>query len=217
MAGRVKTSGIYGIKNLANGKWYVGQSCDLTARRRKHLWELRKGNHDNSHLQRACLKHGMDNFEFRMIEEVPENMLDIRERAWIAYYRSTDQTFGYNIESGGNLLKHLSEDTLLKRKNHHPSEETRRRMSEAHSGKNNHWYGKHLPAEARKKMSKAKKGPKHPNYGKHHSEETRRKISEANSGSKNFQYGKHRPAEIRRKISEARKGMVFSAEHSKHI
>ena len=40
----------------------------------------------------------------------------------------------------------------------HPSEESRKKMSEAKKGENNYWFGKHHSAEARKKMSEANKG-----------------------------------------------------------
>ena len=61
----------------------------------------------------------------------------------------------------------------------HPSEETRRRLSEAQTGEKNHLFGKHHSEETRRKMSDAQKGEKHPNFGKHHSEETKRRTSEA--------------------------------------
>ena len=40
----------------------------------------------------------------------------------------------------------------------HPSEESRKKMSEAKKGENNYLFGKHHSAEARKKMSEANKG-----------------------------------------------------------
>ena len=71
----------------------------------------------------------------------------------------------------------------------HPSEETRKKMSEANKGKNNPMFGKppwikgkHLSEETRKKMSESKKGKNHPFFGKQHSEKTRRKMSKAHIG-----------------------------------
>ena len=40
----------------------------------------------------------------------------------------------------------------------HPSEESRKKMSETKKGENNYLFGKHHSAEARKKMSEANKG-----------------------------------------------------------
>ena len=71
----------------------------------------------------------------------------------------------------------------------HPSEETRKKMSEANKGENNPQFGKLpwnkgkcLSEETRKKMSGSKKGKNHPFFGKHHSEKTRRKMSKAHIG-----------------------------------
>lgn len=40
----------------------------------------------------------------------------------------------------------------------HPSEETRKKMSESNKGENNPMFGKHHSVETRKKMSESKKG-----------------------------------------------------------
>ena len=57
------------------------------------------------------------------------------------------------------------------------SEETRRKIAEAHKGKPK-------SAEHKKKLSEAAKGNKH-HLGKHHTEETRRRMSEASKGNTN--------------------------------
>ena len=85
---------------------------------------------------------------------------------------------------------------------HKPSDETKKKMSEANKGK-------HPSEQTRKKMSEARKGEKHPLYGKHLSAETRNKISEARkekcTGEDNPFYGKHHSEETRKKIGEANK------------
>ena len=87
-----------------------------------------------------------------------------------------------------NRLHHLGK---------HPSEESRKKISEANKGENNPRFGKpstfkgkHHSAETRKKMSESRKGKNHPFFGKHHSEKTRRKMSKALIGNKR-QLGKH--------------------------
>ena len=46
-----------------------------------------------------------------------------------------------------------------------------------------HNLGKHPSEESRKKMSESKKGENNPMFGKHHSAEARKKMSEANKGN----------------------------------
>ena len=49
-------------------------------------------------------------------------------------------------------------------KQHIVSNETRKKMSDAHSGEKNHNFGKHHSEETRKKMSDAHSGEKHYNW-----------------------------------------------------
>ena len=86
------------------------------------------------------------------------------------------------------------------------SEEAKKKNSEAHKGENNYWFGKHHSAEAKKKNSEAHKGENNYWFGKHHSAEARKKISEANKGENHPLFGKHHSEETRKKMSEANKG-----------
>ena len=60
--------GIYQIRNLLDGKIYIGSSKTLYKRLRRHLNNLRKNKHDNQHLQNAFNKYGEANFIFEIIE-----------------------------------------------------------------------------------------------------------------------------------------------------
>lgn len=83
------------------------------------------------------------------------------------------------------------EHLLLHNKGNKLSDETRRKMSAAHKGEKNPFYGKSHSDETRKKMSESHKG-------KPFSEETRKKMSESRKG-KSFS------AEHKLKLSEAAK------------
>jgi group I intron endonuclease len=197
----MKKCGIYGIKNLANGKWYIGQSVDIDIRQENHFRCLTGGYHFNAHLQRAFDKYGINNFTFHVLEVTSESMLDIRERAWIAYYSSADPAFGYNRETGGRILKRHSALSRFK-------------MSLALTGKKR----KPFTPEARRNMSLAQKAiPRSSgqlmglkkaqavNRCTPKSEMHRRHLSEAKRGKISL-----RQLEALRKISESNKGRHHS-------
>ena len=94
------------------------------------------------------------------------------------------------MRHGEHRMLHNIGNTYMK--GHKHSEESRRKNSLAHRGKQ-------LSAEHRQKISEAHKG-------KHPSAETRRKLS-VNNGR--FWKGKHHSAEHRQKIAEAFKGMYW--------
>ena len=56
----VKTSGVYKITNLVNGKCYVGSSKDAESRIKEHFRNLEKGCHVNKHLQASFGKYGKE-------------------------------------------------------------------------------------------------------------------------------------------------------------
>lgn len=138
--------GICGIKNIVNNKVYVGQTGNNFGDRWDvHRALLRKGAHHNSELQKDWMKNGENNFQFFVIEDCETNVLNDRERFFVAEYRS--KGLSYNITDGGSdstfTGKHLPEDVKRKigEKNkinsmgRHASEETRKKMSESHKGK----------------------------------------------------------------------------------
>ena len=60
-------SGVYEIRNLQTGKYYIGQSRDLEKRMKAHFYKLDKGIHPISELQWDYDIHGRSGFEFRVI------------------------------------------------------------------------------------------------------------------------------------------------------
>ena len=74
-----------------------------------------------------------------------------------------------------------------------------------------------MSEEHKRKISEAHTGEKNYFYGKHHTEENKRKISEAHTGEKHYMYGKHQTEETKRKMSEAKKGKKLTEEHKRKI
>ena len=129
-------SGIYIIENIANAKKYVGQSINVRSRIGKHKSYLKSGKHENIYLQRAYDKYGLESFVFDIIEYCPIEFLDERERHYISFYKTLDYNLGYNLESGGNEGKIVSELTRLKK-----------------VGKNNPMFGKKKTREEKENLS----------------------------------------------------------------
>jgi group I intron endonuclease len=138
--------GIYGIRNLINGKIYVGKTgMNFGDRWDSHRSLLNNGKHDNPHLQNAWNKYKQENFEFIVIEDCSVDELSDREKYYIKLYK--DLGLAYNMHDGGdegyNLGKHLSEETKRKigEKNRinclgrNASDETKDKMAKAHKGK----------------------------------------------------------------------------------
>ena len=121
--------------------------------------------------------------------------------------RDVDITRGELLALGMYYNRPASELIFLTRSEHmslhKPSEETKKKMSEANKGEKGPNYGKHLSEETKKKLSEAQ-------IGKHISEETKKKMSEA-------QKGKHLSEETKKKLSEANKGKKRSEETKNKI
>lgn len=94
-------SGIYQIKNLVNGKIYIGQSVDIRTRWWQHKSQLRLNKHINTYLQNSWNKYGEDNFEFSVIEFCEIDKLDEREIYWINKKNTLNPIYGYNANEGG--------------------------------------------------------------------------------------------------------------------
>jgi group I intron endonuclease len=211
----MSTNVIYKIRNLLNGKFYVGSAQDTRTRFRQHRRLLRKGTHHCKHLQNAWNKYGEDLFKFEIIEHVESvEGLEAAEDVWLREHvgqkhcynsgRSAKApwlgcapedhpNFGRNLtdDQKQNLRdaakrqwetsdprtgrKH-SEETKAKIKAAvavayaegrgggylKPSEETRKKMSEAQKGNqyakgNKHWVGKNHSEESKAKMGQAVK------------------------------------------------------------
>ena len=95
--------GIYKIKNKVNGKVYIGQSIDIEKRWQRHIGNINTSDEKkyNLYLYQAIRKYGIENFEFSIIEECDQSLLDKKESYWIKYYNSHNKEYGYNLTDGG--------------------------------------------------------------------------------------------------------------------
>lgn len=214
---------IYKITCTKNNKVYIGQTKDVKKRKTDHINSLKNGKHHSAKMQRAFDKYGESSFEHRILEIVPENIADERERYWIKHYNSTDKLYGFNNESGGNAKKMVSNETKEKLRrinkiNYHKvkkylnSEEAIKKKSSKMTGSGNPMYGK-TPKEWMDKETydnwiagkRKRLLENNPMKGKKHTAEAIEKIRKASTGANNPFYGKHHSNEFKNKLSKHRK------------
>ena len=135
-----------------NYKCYIGQ----TKQNPKDRWDNGNG-YETQVVYNPIKKYGWDNISHVVIcNGLTQEQVNDIEVALIYILKSTNiEEFGYNVANGGNGKGKTSE-------------ETRKKLSEAHKGKQH-------SEETRNKMSENRKG-------KQRSEETRKKQSEARKG-----------------------------------
>lgn len=108
--------GVYAIRNLINGKLYIGSTVNsFNARWQCHRKRLRKGCHHSQHLQAAWNKYGENNFSFEIIEITSPEKCREREGYYIQFYKTLDPKYGYNVaEVNENGKTVLAESTKKK-------------------------------------------------------------------------------------------------------
>ena len=128
---------IYVRPNLINGKKYVGLTTDL--KKRQSDWNCLTQPYAGPAINAARAKYGIEAFGFEILKECNDNELDYWEKYYIKEL-NTKAPYGYNLTEGGEGHNGYS-----------PTEETRKKLSEANKGK-------HLSEETKDKISKSLKG-----------------------------------------------------------
>lgn len=153
---------IYKIENKINGKCYIGQSKNVKDRWRGHKRSTRlvKEGATIKHSQvqvvhLALAKYGINNFIFKVIEEVDtQEEANDRETYWVSYYNSYSN--GYDADHGGMNAPKTEEwkkkvkETRMKNGGYGHSEETKKLMSDT-------WY-QHHTSESFQKIAEANRG-----------------------------------------------------------
>ena len=232
---------------MVNGDQYIGQTVNLRIRKNRHFALLKRGCHDNIHLQRAYNKYDPACFKFIVLLYCEVFELTRYEQGLVDHLKPRYNIHRECVSSRKGVL--ASEQTKLKmslankgqvawnkgntgkkgKSGFFMSEETKRKLSEMRLGK------PHGPMseEHKRKISCSLMGRKR----KPRSEDIKRKISESRSGENSYWFGKQRSEETKikishaltgrkgkalseetkKKISIARKGMVFTQEHRENL
>ena len=102
---RVKPSGVFQVKNLANGKVLLGSSLNLDGSLNKHRFMLKIGSHTNKALQADWNEFGPGQFVLEVLEEVQRrddpsfNLSDelaLLEMVWLEKLQPVGER-GYNL------------------------------------------------------------------------------------------------------------------------
>ena len=166
---------IYIIRNLVNGKIYIGQAVNFKQRIYSHKFESTQQKPECI-IDCAIKKYGFDKFEYYIICEcVDREDLDFKEEYFILLHKSRNREIGYNILPGGGVKS--GKDNPMYGKHH--SEESKQKNRESHiglyDGENNPMFGKLHSEESKKLISESL-------IGKKHSEETKKLMSESHIG-----------------------------------
>ena len=126
------------IHIFPNNKVYIG----ITRNRTDIRWANGKGYKSQKVMSNAINKYGWENIEHKVLyENLTKEEAEQKEIELIAFYKSNQRKYGYNIENGGNCVGKMSE-------------ETKKKISKSNIGKNagenNGMYGKHPKGEFKK-------------------------------------------------------------------
>ena len=178
-------SGIYKITCIENGHFYVGRTTDYAKRIRQHQTDLRSGKHKNQRMQHCYDKNGAASFKYELIIETPNDINTMIEAEQKVIDESISLAECMNINTtakcacyvpmtaerrqkialsrigrkGTPKTKEQREHMHNKMLGHIISEETKRKISEAHKGKK-------LSDEHKQKLQKHFSGKGNPMYGR---------------------------------------------------
>lgn len=130
---------VYMHKNKINGKVYIG----ITSQKPEVRWNNGIG-YRKTYFHNAIKKYGWDNFEHIILfsnltrSEAIEKEIDL-----IQIFNSTNQEYGYNIATGGEINC-----------GYHLSEEKKKHLSEINKGENHPQYGTHRTENTKIKFLK---------------------------------------------------------------
>lgn len=162
---------VYKLNCVANGKFYIGSSYRLARRIYDHLQALAKGIHSNSDMQNDYNIYGKTAFTFESICLCERDELFNKEQIYLDKYFAECPDMLYNkskvaFGNSSKMLPHVKEALKNANTGRKATEETKAKMSAAHTGREITWAdkisaantGKVRTAEQNAANSAARKG-----------------------------------------------------------
>ena len=192
--------GVYELRNIVTGEYYIGSTNDAHKRKLTHFQHLRRGEHHSMRLQIAFNTYGEDAFEFNLIQEVlTEDVYKVEQTyldAETPYYNVGKHAYG-----GDNLTNHPERDDIIRRMTESViaryavmTPEEKRQLHGMPGDSNPNWKGGVSTPSCEgcgKTLSyghthcnkcRPRSGKDNPFYGKRHSEETIQELRESRLG-----------------------------------
>jgi group I intron endonuclease len=235
---KIPVIGIYQIKNIVNGKSYIGQSNDIKTRWERHIKEAQDGS-DRSILYAAIRKYGLSAFKFSILETLDMysqeklNELEMKYIQIFHSFRDDPEGGGYNSTPGGvfgkideeaNFRRGQSISRAKKGKDYpcmhkSRSEQTCKRLSESLKGRISSFQGKRHTDETRNQISQRLQGRIAHNKGKIMSDDQKQKLHDAMVGRRSPRKGVLVTEDVRLKIglSQAKRMIVKKGKGIKMI
>lgn len=211
-----KFSGIYAIRNIHDGKLYIGSAVNFRKRWGLHRRQLEAGTHHSRHLQGAWNKYGAAAFVWEILEFIEDDdALILVEQQYLDHFEPWRDTNGYNTYPTAGSSRGAKQ-----------SEATRAKLSAIRKGKPaSAWRREHLAKLNQNRTPESRAQAAANNKGKKRSAETKARVSAAQKGK--TLSAEHRAKlsiafqnmspERRAKMTGAMKGRKFSEEHKAKI
>ena len=199
-----------------NDKRYIG----ITKLKPQERWRNGKSYKSCVLFNKAIQKYGWGNIKHKILfEHLSKQEAENKEIELIAYYKSNQKEYGYNIANGGNCVGSVSDETKkkisIKTKEAMSNPEIRKKLSIAQHNRISPLKGRKLSEEHKRKLKEASRKSM---LGRHHSEESKQKMREKALGRKLSEETKEKirianknriiSKETREKISKAQKGHI---------
>lgn len=108
---------VYAIEHVSTKRCYVGSALDVARRWDAHRSMLRRGIHDNTHLQNAWNAYGSNEFAWKILEVVDdvESLLG-REQFWMDSLCALEPLAGFNVCSRAGSRRGIPHSAATKKR-----------------------------------------------------------------------------------------------------